>query len=850
MDFKKIASSLQDIFNEPLKDGEQRKIVFWTDMDEDFIDGYEQIDLDGVNIVHLHKNNQFYIKHLLEEEDTESSYLIYTNLDLDSDENWLYDTVQYSKTFYADRISLLLNEFNIGPSLRQYVQQYIAFFGAQDRRKRLKDFDIHFETREALELAMMNALCRNHSLDFQTVLRTVLMDTLDDESNRYLHDFNRFFDIDTFWSYVEREYAYNRENKTLQTLFMHLAITAFSRNIPEKYLATVQHFVAESNRTNIYVFIDQWMHHRDDYQIYNEYIKQTEEEINLQDMINSMPIDAYKDANVFPYIDRAVIIYIANNLIEQYEDYDMYLSLINERRNKHFYEQYKHLYEALYYTVKIFQFQKEYAHGIPLGQAIDMYEAYTDEYYLMDTYYRKFYVAFDAANSNEVLLKLQHLVENLYTNWYKGELSAHWSQAVEEEMTEQWSLPGIYNQQQFYSHIISHHEERVFVIISDALRYEIGVELQEALEQQTFIKGTVELQNMLGIVPSVTKLGMAALLPHRKLEIDNNQVTINGMSTSGIDNRQKILHSYVDESLAINYESVLQMTSSERAETFRGKKLIYIYHDSIDAIGDNTATEINTFNAAEEAVDQILELSRIIINGLSGTRVYVTADHGFIYQREKLEVADLMSKEDINALEVKRRYMLSETKKEVSGQHCINLSSVIDNEDPLYVYVPKATMRYRIQGAGANFVHGGASLQEVVVPLLYIRNKRTGQRGAEAVQKVDISLTSTTRRITNSIFTLDFFQTEQVADRKTPRTVVIYMADELNNVLSTEETIIGDLENDDPKERIFKVQFTLQNKKYDRNQTYYLIMKDEETDAILERIPFTINLGIISDFDF
>src|SRR5690625_3798138 len=135
-----------------------------------------------------------------------------------------------------------------------------------------------------------------------------------------------------------------------------------------------------------------------------------------------------------------------------------------------------------------------------------------------------------------------------------------------------------------------------------------------------------------------------------------------------------------------------------------------------------------------------------------------------------------MDRENIDSLDRSRRYILSHEKREVSGQQCIHLSGIIDNEDPLFAYVPNATIRYRIQGGGANFVHGGASLQEVVVPLLTIRNKRTGQSGAKEITQVDISLTSTTRRITNSIFTLDFFQMEKVGEKSKPRTVVAFMA--------------------------------------------------------------------------
>src|SRR5690606_38867893 len=93
-----IVSALQDIFKEPLSDGEQRKIVFWVDKDKEFIEEIGQLALDGVKVQTLSENNQFYMKHLLEEEDPTSSYLIYTNLELSSEDNWLTDTVLYSKT--------------------------------------------------------------------------------------------------------------------------------------------------------------------------------------------------------------------------------------------------------------------------------------------------------------------------------------------------------------------------------------------------------------------------------------------------------------------------------------------------------------------------------------------------------------------------------------------------------------------------------------------------------------------------------------------------------------------------------------------------------------------------------
>src|SRR5699024_2713816 len=194
--------------------------------------------------------------------------------------------------------------------------------------------------------------------------------------------------------------------------------------------------------------------------------------------------------------------------------------------------------------------------------------------------------------------------------------------------------------------------------------------------------------------------------------------------------------------------------------------------------GDQARTEIETFQAVEQAIEQLTSLVRSLTNNISATNVFVTADHGFLYEREKLQVSDLIARDTIDSIDMSRRYILSRDNKELSGQLCINLSSVIDNEDPLYVHVPNATIRYRVQGAGANYVHGGASLQEVTVPLLIIRNKRRVQQGARTVEKVDVALTSTIRNITNSIFSLELFQNERITDQRIPRTVRVCMEDE------------------------------------------------------------------------
>lgn len=852
MNIDEVTKALHEAFLQPLAEGEQRKIIFWFDKEQEFAEYIHEISIENVKVHTLTEGNNFYTKVLLEEEDPNSNYLIYSNLDMSMEDNWLLDTILYSKTFYADKISLIMNDLNIDPSLRSTVKKYEKFFGSKDRIKKFKGFEVKAGSEGTIELMMMSALCNLKTPDFENILKVVLLDSLDDNENKHLDSIAKFIGLDVFWDAVAERYGYEPTQESLKTLFIHLTVTALSHVVNDEQLSSIKSYIATHNKSNALVFIDHWMHHKSDYHMYDQYAEIVEKEIKLSDIVNQIPVEEFKSADTFPYFDKAIIIYIANSLEERLEDYDTYTKLINLRRAKHYYEHYQFIYEALYYTVKMFEFHKKYSMGIPKTQAVEMYRSYVNDYHQMDMYYRKFYFAYDSESNSEILKKLKVMVENLYTNWYMSELSSHWSAAVQDEMKSSWVLPGIQSQKDFYKSFVApktSNGERVFVIISDAMRYEIAAELTDKLNSET--TGACDIQPLLGVLPSVTKMGMASLLPHKNLEIDlSGNVLVNGKSSSGIENRIGILQSAVPDSMAIHFQELKNMNKAGRRETFKGKKLVYIYHDSIDATGDKASTEVYTFTAAEKAIDELYDIVKIIKDDLSGTNIFITADHGFVYQRDALEESDKIEKEGIQAFEVKRRHLFSQEKGERSGLLDINMDSLITNEHQITTYVPKATIRFKIKGAGANFVHGGASLQEIVVPLIQFKNIRSGQKNSREIEKVDVKLTNTTRKITNSLFNLTFFQTEKVEDKRVPRTVKIYMVDDSDNVISNEEMLICDRTSDKPDERTFKLRFALKSIQYDKNSNYYLITKDIETSIVIEKTPFTINLGIVSDFDF
>ena len=92
------------------------------------------------------------------------------------------------------------------------------------------------------------------------------------------------------------------------------------------------------------------------------------------------------------------------------------------------------------------------------------------------------------------------------------------------------------------------------------------------------------------------------------------------------------------------------------------------------------------------------------------------------------------------------------------------------------VQIPKSINRVKRPGAGSRFVHGGASLQEVVVPVVTVSKKRTTDTAPVAVE-----LLQETQVITTGQLSVKLLQQDAVEGKVQPRTlrVGLYHGDDL-----------------------------------------------------------------------
>lgn len=495
--------------------------------------------------------------------------------------------------------------------------------------------------------------------------------------------------------------------------------------------------------------------------------------------------------------------------------------------------------------------------GFHVVEPVQVWKLYTNDVYYMDSYYRHFHYEFGImlksphALLEDGLKKCSEVVERLYGEWFLKELTSTWTTAIASDLDSLGYVSEINEQRRFYNSYVSPNVSkgtRVFVVISDALRYEVAAELSEALGHNT--KGKATLEAVQSVFPSVTKFGMAALLPGKEVSVnDKMEVFVHGKPTASTAQRGMILNTANSDSVAVTYKDLLQMRQQERRDLIAGKDIIYIYHNTIDAIGDKPNTESKVFEACGTAIDELTAIVKIIVNDLSGVNIFITADHGFLYTYKPLEESQKISRQTFSGevYELGRRYAL------VSPETTANYLLPVKTERtlggvPMKGFAPQDTVRIKVQGGGENYVHGGISLQEMVVPVIVYKGMRTGYKKYVEVQNPGLSLISESRKVSNLMFSLDFLQKQAIGDKIQPCNYTLHFTDDVGNPISDFQTVIADRTSANASERVFRVRFTLKQMAFNRNKIYRLVIANE-TD-VPEEVEFRIDIAFADDFGF
>ena len=835
LNLKQITDKLNAEFT-----GETRKLVFWYDDKAEFAEDIDTLELVNSKVYHLESDNQFYTKYFLERQDRTTNYLIYAPFPRPNvRDNHLEDTLLYSKQFFADRASLLTVDLGIDEKYKPVIQKYINFFGAKDRTQRFYDLEIENFTRETIEVALMSVLCKTRTAFFDEVVRVILTDD-GLEDNKFLAELEKYDLLSAFWRLCEEQFGYTDVKPTLEKLEVTMFVTYTERYLHGELPQAWKSFVSYKSG-NIIAFLDNLMNNVLYRNKYNEISAYVAKGLNAASAFENYNPEALIACDTFAVLDRFIINWVNDRILN--EDTGAKLgdltipAVCQERRKKHFGEGYQVQYlllENAYYLILAAKYHCQ-----------DSFKGIVDQYLasgcLFDNHYRNFYYYYDRLIEITSFEKLRDLVENIYTNEYLSEIIPEWNSClVREDM-----LPVLKLQRNFYNQYIRSSKDRVVVIISDAMRYEVGRSL--FLKLQDDEKCTCKLDAMLSVLPSFTRLGMAALLPHKTLEMTGDfKVLVDGLSCDDLKQREVILKNYCPNSRCVQFDDVKTMKKADLREIFTGQDVVYIYHNQIDARGDKSNTENEVFTACEEAVEEIFSLIKRLSSNANTYHFIVTADHGFIYKRDKLQESDKIANAAGKEALVNRRFIVSAHPMRDDGIASVSMGKILDNSDNKVVSFPISSNVFKVAGGGQNYVHGGSSPQEMIVPIIDVKT----EKGHIETRPAQIMLVSMVQKITNLISSLDFIQSEPISDVIKATSYKIFFISEENEKISNECIYVADKKDVEPQKRIFRLRFNYKNKQYDKSKRYYLVAYDEKNDLEVLRYGVVMDIAFANDFGF
>ena len=856
-----IEQTLKGRFEAPLADNQKRRIIFWQDPDGEFSGLVDELVLEDVKVLKLTGSNNFAAKLLLSETDTESNYLVYNPLSYaDIKDNWLLDIELYSEEFRADLLSIRMQELKLPntPQMRKVTKSYDKFFENKNRMAKLAAYHSEYVNAGQLHIDILSELSSAATNTAAGVIRAVLTDGLELESNEAISNIRKFGNEAVLWEMINRYtgYAHNPDETNLIPLASHILLTALSMTMDPACLSGLQRLISEPHQQRCYDLVSEWLHSEDDEELW-DIAREVEEQHSLVKRFDALEVQQLMNSECLPCINECILRHYMTEISEDVIKAEEIAAAVEKRRTMKWYSRVGYYYDGLLQTAKMQQFYQENIGGFHIAEYTKLWQEYTANYCRMDHYYRQFHVAFgkslkESSTELEDLYKsVADYVEKLYKNWFLANLGTQWTTLVRDELTKSARLPDIPNQADFYRSFVkpvTAAGSRVFVIISDALRYETAVELTGKLLRET--KGSAKITALQAVFPSVTKFGMAALLPHRELQMtDEIRVLCDGESTEGTANRQEILDRANSGSVALTYKAVIGMKKAERREAVNGANVVYIYHNAIDAVGDKANTEDQVFEACDQAILELRNLVSIVANDMNGTNILVTADHGFLYSYKPLEESDKAEKSFVSGhiVELDRRYVIADG--DCTADHMVRIPMTHVNSS-LTGFTPLDNIRMKKQGGGMNYVHGGISLQECTVPVIEYKNLRSSSKKFVDVKKAELQLISQSRKVSNSIFSLDFYQKEAVSGKVTAATYEVFMADAAGRDVSDRKTIIADKTSSNGADRVFRTRFTLKSQDFRKTDTYYLTVVEKGTVNVTERTEFTIDIAFVNDFDF
>lgn len=834
----RISQALSRLFD-------KHRIVFWYDTKHEL-----RGDFEAVSIPHVEKleiaNNEYGLKHRILRESPEQKFLLYKEGPQPEDlDNWLLDVQLAHGEFRTDQVAIWLSELELGLEFAEVAQAHAEFFQAIKRKDALKKLLKPDDTAGQLRLKML-AVCAGSEPRMDSVVETLLQQLAEerDDGIRLIERCG----LDSFlWEQLTRFYGYEASEPSLRDFVIELFKSCYAMTVVGERTDGEVKLTGDA-----LVFLKRWKDSRQFEQGFETLSAECAEVLGIEQDLGKRDLRDLVELDYFRLIDQKIISDLVRAVVGRTVTSGDVALWVRQRRQGHWYGEFRHLYEAIEFAARFVQMLGEAR--LTMDSLSDGVQRYSRSWFQLDQLYRKFTYHVRMSGQASLMGELSEQVENLYSNNYLLKLGDGFQVHVNAET--RWEAYPVIQQKAFFEHWVRPYlrkDKRICVIISDAMRYEIGDELLGLIRQED--RYSAEIEPALSTLPSYTQLGMAALLPNKSLAIADNDtgtVLVDGQSSQGTVNRTKILQAALDgRGQAVKAEDFMQLNRDDSRELLKGNDVVYIYHNRIDHTGDKMHSEGQAFEAAEQTLDDLIRLIKKL-TAANANNLLITADHGFIYQNRELDESDFLgdavSGDDIRYRD--RRFVLGKGLSASPAFHHFS-SEQLGLDGDMEVQIPKSINRLRLKGSGSRFVHGGASLQEVVIPVLKVNKKR--QSDVSAVE-VDI-LRGASSVITSGQLAVTVYQSGPVTEKVQPRHLRAGIYTQSGELISDSHELSFDLTSENPRERELQVRFVLSRKADEANgQEVFLKLEEQHAGTShykeYKSLRYLMRRSFTSDFDF